>query len=288
MWKLPSPSVICAQNSPVIFTTGFTLVRSTSIAIHPLPRGVQGARDNPCPTCARASCRTRCGVAQNLVALEFRLEPIRRALLDFERIAIPQVVAEPIDHFAEHAIRLALVHFERTNLVDQVVDHIAQMHGIQHAEAEVDSELQPGLAGSRLDSVAVFEQQHAEAIEAGIFQREAILRLIHAEAARAAGAGGEENVVIQNLVARHPFFLQELEILHQVAHGEISRIALAVVAELFAGLEGGDIGHGQFFAAVAAALKDGANQIFVLPGEAAEQNRDLSRSSAVNARSTGR
>ena len=32
MWKLPSPSVICAQNSPVILTTGFTLVRSTSMA----------------------------------------------------------------------------------------------------------------------------------------------------------------------------------------------------------------------------------------------------------------
>ncbi len=31
MWKLPSPSVICAQNSPMIFTTGFTFRRSTSI-----------------------------------------------------------------------------------------------------------------------------------------------------------------------------------------------------------------------------------------------------------------
>ena len=31
MWKLPSPSVICAQNSPVIFTIGFTRVRSTSM-----------------------------------------------------------------------------------------------------------------------------------------------------------------------------------------------------------------------------------------------------------------
>ena len=31
MWKLPSPSVICAQNSPMIFTTGFTRRRSTSM-----------------------------------------------------------------------------------------------------------------------------------------------------------------------------------------------------------------------------------------------------------------
>ena len=32
MLKLPSPSVICAQNSPLILTTGLTLVRSTSMA----------------------------------------------------------------------------------------------------------------------------------------------------------------------------------------------------------------------------------------------------------------
>ena len=32
MWKLPSPSVVWAQNSPVTFTTGLTRVRSTSTA----------------------------------------------------------------------------------------------------------------------------------------------------------------------------------------------------------------------------------------------------------------
>ena len=32
MLKLPSPSVVCAQNSPVILTMGFTRVRSMGIA----------------------------------------------------------------------------------------------------------------------------------------------------------------------------------------------------------------------------------------------------------------
>ena len=32
MLKLPSPSVVCAQNSPVIFTMGFTRVRSMGMA----------------------------------------------------------------------------------------------------------------------------------------------------------------------------------------------------------------------------------------------------------------
>ena len=71
-----------------------------------------------------------------------------------------------VDHLAEHAIRLALFHFERTNLVDEVVDHVAQVHGVQHAESEVDGELQSRLARRGLDAVAVLEQQYAEAVEA--------------------------------------------------------------------------------------------------------------------------
>ena len=59
MWKLPSPSVICAQNSPVIFTTGFTLVRSTSMEFIRSRGSLAAHSSNPCPTCVRATCRTR-------------------------------------------------------------------------------------------------------------------------------------------------------------------------------------------------------------------------------------
>ena len=83
-------------------------------------------------------------------------------------------------------IGLALVHFEGADLIDQVVDDVAQMHGVEHAEAEVDGELQARLAGRGLDAVAVFKQQHAETVEAGVLQREAILGFVHAEAARTA------------------------------------------------------------------------------------------------------
>ena len=76
------------------------------------------------------------------------------------------------------------------------------------------------------------------------------------------------------LSARQPFFLQKLQVLHQIADGEIGRITLAVVAELFAGLEGGDVGNRQLFAAVATTLKDGTDQVLMLPGKAAKQNRD--------------
>jgi hypothetical protein len=49
---------------------------------------------------------------------------------------------------------------------------------------------------------------------------------------------------------------------------------LAVVAELLAGLKGSHVRNGQLLAAVATALKDSADQIFVLPGKAAKQNGD--------------
>ena len=215
------------------------------------------------------------GVAQNFVVFEFRLGPGGSALFNLERLAISQVIAKTVHHLAEHAIGVALVRFIGTNLVDEVVDNIAEVHGIEHAKSEIDGELQAGLSRSGLDAVAVFEKQHAEAIEAGILKRKAILGFIHAEAARPARTRRKEDIVIQNLPAREAFFLQELEILHQVADGEVRGIALPVVAELLAGLKAGDVRHGQLFATIAAALEDGANQVLMFPGEAAEKNRYL-------------
>ncbi len=86
MWKLPSPSVICAQNSPVIFTTGFTLVRSTSMLSICL-RAVSSAFEIIlAPHVLVPFAEHVGGVAQNLVALELRLGPVRRALFDLEGV----------------------------------------------------------------------------------------------------------------------------------------------------------------------------------------------------------
>jgi hypothetical protein len=108
------------------------------------------------------------GVAKNLIALDLGLEPIGRALFDLEGLAIFEVLAQVVDHLVKHAIGLAFVHLIRANLVDQIVYYVAHMHGVQHAEAEVDRELQAGLARSGLDAVAILEKQHAEAVEAGV------------------------------------------------------------------------------------------------------------------------
>ncbi|MFZ0298755.1 MAG: hypothetical protein WAM13_10450 [Candidatus Sulfotelmatobacter sp.] len=214
-------------------------------------------------------------ISEHFIALELRLEPIGRALLNLERIVIPEIVAKTIHHFPEHAVGFAFVHFKRADLVDHVVDHIAEMHSVQHSEAEINCEFQTGLAGGSLNPVAIFEEQDTKTVEAGVLQREAIFRLVHAEAARTAGTRGEEYEVVQDLFARQAFLLQKLKVLHEIAHGEVGGITLAVVAELLAGLKGRDVGNRQLFAAVAATLKDGTDQVFMLPGKAAKQNRDL-------------
>ena len=55
-----------------------------------------------------------------------------------------------IDIFSA-AIGLALIHFIRTDLINEVADDIAQVQGVQHADAEIDRELQAGFAGPDVD-----------------------------------------------------------------------------------------------------------------------------------------
>src|SRR5205823_5348704 len=87
---------------------------------------------------------------------------------------------------------LGAINFERANLVNQVIDHIAQMHRVQHAETKVDGEFESRFARGCFDAVAVFKQQHAEAVKSSILQRKPILGFVHAEAAWSARSRGEE------------------------------------------------------------------------------------------------
>ena len=215
-------------------------------------------------------------VAQGLARRQAALQPRRGALHDLERGTLAQRGGEPGHGLLEDAVRLARIHLERTDLVDDVVHHVAGVQGVQHAQAEIDGELQARLSRRRFQAVLVMEEQDAEAVEPRIFQREAVLGLVHPEAAGPARAGREEDVVVEDLLARDPRFFQRLKMLHEVSDREVGRVALAVVAVFLADLKGGHVGHGQPLALVVAALKDGANQLLVLPGEAAKENGDAS------------
>src|SRR5580704_11118939 len=74
------------------------------------------------------------------------------------------------------------------------------------------------------------------------FSSEAIFSFVHAETAGAARSGGEEHVVVDNVLTRYPLLFEPLQVLHQTTNREVRWIALAVVAELFADLERGHIG----------------------------------------------
>ena len=100
-----------------------------------------------------------------------------------ERLALAQQGAQRVDGRLEDFIRLAFLDFVRTNAVDHLVHDVAEVKGIEHAHAEVHRELQPGFAGGGLYAVILLKEQYSEAIEAGVLQSEAILRLVHAEAA---------------------------------------------------------------------------------------------------------
>ena len=65
-----------------------------------------------------------------------------------------------------------------------------------HLEADV-------LAGGLREAARLLEEHDAEAVEAGVAERLAVLGDVHAEAARAAGAGREEDVVLDDVLGRH-------------------------------------------------------------------------------------
>jgi len=126
-----------------------------------------------------------------------------------------------------------------------------------------------------MNAVALLKDEHAKAAEAGVVQSIAILGFIHAKAAGAAGAGREEDVALRDFFLSQSAFPQLLQVAHQAANGEVGWVALAVVAVLLAGLEVGAAGHREAPAMVAGTLKDGEDQLFMLPGESADEDGDV-------------
>ena len=121
-----------------------------------------------------------------------------------------------------------------------------------------------------------WKRHDAEAVEAGVAQRLPVLGDVHAEAARAARAGGEEDVLLDDVLGRHAVLVaQRDEVLHEVADGEVRRVALPAVAELFADLEPLVRGALEHLHVVADAPDAGLDEVVVRHREAADEHRDL-------------
>ena len=115
---------------------------------------------------------------------------------------------EVVHALVEDAVGLAGVHLERTQRVRHFVHHIAAVQRVEDAQEEIDVHLQAGLGVGLRQAAGLLEQQHAEAIEPGVAQREAVLRFIHAEAARSAGAGREEHVAVDDFLLGNSLLFQ--------------------------------------------------------------------------------
>ena len=162
MLKLPSPSVVCAQNSPVILTMGFTRVRSIGNGGEAVAHLAQGGHEV---------------VAEELVeelaeifrgAGEARLLQERRAVLPSSSpgLAAAHHLVQDLHGFFEDAVGLAGVHLVGANLVGDVVDDVADVQRVQDGQEEVDVHLQAGFGFGLVQAAALLEEQHAELVEA--------------------------------------------------------------------------------------------------------------------------
>ena len=200
--------------------------------------------------------------------------PSRRALQDFVTLPVLQKITELIHDFFDCLAGCTRSNLVRTDLVNHVVDHIAQVQRIELPHAEISGELQAGVARCRLDAMVLLEKQDPEAPEARILQRHAVLGLVHAEAARSARPRGEKNVVVDDFLARETASFQRPQEFDEVADRKVSRITLPVVAIFLTRLERGHVGVRQHLEAIAAAAKNGLDEALVFPGKASEKNGD--------------
>jgi len=83
-----------------------------------------------------------------------------------------------------------------------------------------------------LEAALLLEEHDAEALESGIGKCLAIFSDVYAKTAGDTGAGGDEQVFLNNLLRGLAFLVAKLnQVLKQVSHGEIGGIALAAIAE---------------------------------------------------------
>ena len=180
---------------------------------------------------------------------------------------------EQVHALVEHAVGFAWVHFVRADLIGDVIDDVADIHGIQNPEEEVEIHFQPSLGFRLVQASALLKEQHSEPVETGIPQGQPVLGLIHPEAAGPAGARREKDIAVDNFLLAHALLFHALDVFDKIANGEVSWVTLAVVAVLLAKLERLLVGNGHSLAFVTQAFQSPVNKLFVLPGETTEKYR---------------
>ncbi len=124
--------------------------------------------------------------------------PDEFAHLSFEReVAVGlQHLVQIVHALADGGVGLALINLERAHLVAHVRDEIAHVHRVEDGEEEVHVHIEARFGLRLIEPAGLLEEHHAEPVKPRIAQRQPVLGFIHPEAARAARARGEEDIIV--------------------------------------------------------------------------------------------
>ena len=176
--------------------------------------------------------------------------------------------------FLQDLVGLAGNDFVGPRQIFHVRQDIAAENGPDDAEAQRHIDFQSAALLRRLVQLVLRQQEEAKIFQAHAVERHFIGFVVLAEAAGPAGAGRQEDIVIQRLLLAvgGDFGLQEVD---QAARREDRGAAGADVNQFLAGVQvrARDIGQG--LGVVVQVIEDALNQPLVLPGQAAEQDGGL-------------
>ena len=175
--------------------------------------------------------------------------------------------------FVEHLVRFAGLDFVRTDRVGDFVHHVAAVQRVEDAEEEIEVHLQAGFGVGLAQTAGLLNSRTRKPSNPALRSASRYCGFIHAEAARAASAGGEEHVLVDDLLLADALLFQGLQVLHEVTDGEVGGIALAVVAVLFAKLECAHVGRGHWPSLVAEPFQRAMHQLLVFPSQPSKQQR---------------
>ena len=125
------------------------------------------------------------------------------------------MIAEIADAKIHDPVCFAGIHLIRPDAVRQVIEYIAQEQSFEHAHAEVDGIVQSRSFRLLPDAVIHLKSNDPESVKPCVLQREAILGRIRAEPAGSAGACGEIQIVVDDVLPRHASGFEVAQVLDQ-------------------------------------------------------------------------
>ena len=210
------------------------------------------------------------------VHLAHRPHEVRRGqmpqhrLLRRHRRAVAEDLVEILDALLDDRRGLARPHLVGPHLVLEVLDQVGAEDAPEAAERHRQIEVEP--VAHVLVQVVLGHQEHPEALEPAVAQRQLVARVVLAEAAGAARAGGEVDVLLVDRLDADllRLFLQKVD---EIAGREAGRAALTDVGGLAAGEQVFLRRDGQDLRAVPTALEHRLQDALDAPVQAAEQDR---------------